>query len=199
MGKKDPRVDDYIAKSADFAKPILRHVREVVHKACPDVVETMKWRTPTFDYKGIMCGMAAFKEHCVVGFWKSTLVIEGERPEGAAGSLGRLTSLKDLPSDRTLLAYIKKAAALNEQGVATPKRRVGPPKPPLKVPPYLAAALKKNAGARKTFDNFSPSQQREYVEWVTDAKTDATRDKRLATAVEWMSEGKVRHWKYQPK
>jgi hypothetical protein len=198
MGKKDPRIDAYIAKAPDFAKPILTHVRALVHTACPNVEETMKWSTPTFDYKGIMCGVAAFKQHCAVGFWKHRLVIGDGRAEKSAGSLGRITSLDDLPSDRALMAYIKKAAKLNDDGVAVERERKAP-KAPLKAPAYFTAALKKNAEARKTFDAFSPSQKREYVEWVTEAKTDATRDKRLATAVEWMAEGKVRNWKYVPK
>jgi hypothetical protein len=198
MGKKDPRIDAYIAKAPDFAKPILTHVRALVHTACPNVEETMKWSTPTFDYKGIMCGVAAFKQHCAVGFWKHRLVIGEGRAEKSAGSLGRITSLDDLPSDRALIAYIKKAAKLNDDGVAVERERKAP-KPPLKAPAYFTAALKKNAAARKTFEAFSPSQKREYLEWVTGSKTDATRDKRLATAVEWMAEGKVRNWKYVPK
>jgi hypothetical protein len=198
MGKKDPRIDAYIAKAPDFAKPILTHVRALVHTACPNVEETMKWSTPTFDYKGIMCGVAAFKQHCAVGFWKHRLVIGEGRAEKSAGSLGRITSLDDLPSDRALIAYIKKAAKLNDNGVAVERERKAP-KPPLKAPAYFTAALKKNAAARKTFEAFSPSQKREYLEWVTGSKTDATRDKRLATAVEWMAEGKVRNWKYVPK
>jgi hypothetical protein len=198
MGKKDPRIDAYIAKAPDFAKPILTHVRALVHTACPNVEETMKWSTPTFDYEGIMCGVAAFKQHCAVGFWKHRLVIGEGRAEKSAGSLGRITSLDDLPSDRALIAYIKKAAKLNDDGVAVERERKAP-KPPLKAPAYFTAALKKNAAARKTFEAFSPSQKREYLEWVTGSKTDATRDKRLATAVEWMAEGKVRNWKYVPK
>ena len=198
MGKKDPRVDAYIASCPPFAKPILTHLRDLVHTACPAVEETMKWSRPAFDYKGIMCGMSAFKEHCSFGFWKHRLVVGEGYPDESAGSAGRITSLEDLPSDREIIAQIKKAAKLNDDGVPVQRERKKP-KPPLKVPAYFTSALKKNAAARKTFEAFSTSQKREYVEWVTEAKTDATRDKRLAISVEWMAEGKIRNWKYVPK
>ncbi len=193
MGKKDPRVDAYIGKSADFAKPILRRIREIVHKGCPEVEETIKWGMPHFDYKGMLCGMAAFKEHCALGFWKNKLVLE-RNPE-AMGQFGRITSLSDLPEDRVLLGYVREAARLNEAGVKVPRKAREAKKPP-RTPADLAAALKKNAKARATFEGFSPSQRREYVEWITGAKTEETRAKRLGTAVEWMAEGKPRNWKY---
>jgi uncharacterized protein YdeI (YjbR/CyaY-like superfamily) len=194
MGARDQRIDAYISKSADFARPVLKHLREVVHTACPDVEETIKWQMPAFDYKGIMCGMAAFKEHCTFGFWKHELLI-GDRNGDAMGSFGRITSLNDLPSDRTLTSLIKKAAKLNADGVKTPRKKPAP-KPPLAVPTFLTTALKKNAAARKSFDALSPSHKREYIEWLTEAKTDATRDKRLGTALAWIAEGKSRNWKY---
>jgi uncharacterized protein YdeI (YjbR/CyaY-like superfamily) len=198
MGHADPRIDQYIAKSADFAKPILSHIRAVVHRACPDVQETIKWSAPHFDYKGMMCGMAAFKSHCTFGVWKASLVLDGATSADAAGQFGRLTSVADLPTDRTLERYIKKAARLNDAGVAAP-RRAPAPKKPLRVPPDFTAALKKVPAARKAFEASSPSHKREYVEWITEAKTDATRQKRLQTAVEWIAQGKGRNWKYQPK
>lgn len=198
MGKKDPRIDAYLATCPPFAKPILTHLRDLVHKACPDVQETMKWSRPAFEYKGIMCGMSAFKEHCSFGYWKHRLVVGEGYADESAGSAGRITSLDDLPPDRELIAQIKKAAKLNEDGVVVQRQRKLP-KPPLKVPADFSAALKKNAAARKTFEAFSPSQKREYVDWVTEAKTDATRDKRLTTSMEWMAEGKIRNWKYVPK
>ena len=199
MGKSDPRVDQYIAKSADFARPILTHIRRVVHAACPDVEETMKWSFPHFDYKGgMMCSMAAFKAHCAFGFWKSSLVLDGPGVGDAMGHFGRITSVKDLPPDRELAGYVKKAAKLNDEGI-TVARKPAAPKKPLSVPADFAAAMTKKAAARNTFDAFSSSQRREYVEWVTEAKTDATRQKRMATAVEWLSEGKSRNWKYEPK
>jgi uncharacterized protein YdeI (YjbR/CyaY-like superfamily) len=198
MGKTDPRVDQYIAKSADFAKPILTHLRKVVHAACPDVEETMKWSAPHFDYKGMMCGMSAFKSHCAFGFWKSSLVLDAPGLRDAMGHFGRITSVRDLPSDRVLTGYVKKAAKLNDAGVKV-ARKPAQPKKPLNVPADFAGALKKTPAARKAFDAFSPSHRREYVEWITEAKTDATRQKRMATAVEWLAEGKSRNWKYEPK
>lgn len=189
----DRRMDAYIAKSPEFAKPILTYIRETVHAACPDVVETMKWSSPFFDHHGPLCQMAAFKQHCGFGFWQGALVVEESGESG--GPWRHLTSVKDLPSKKALTAYVRKAVAINEAGtkIERPKRE----KPALETPDDLTAALKKNAKARKTFEAFSPSAQREYVEWIVGAKTAATRDKRLATALEWMAEGKRRHWKYQ--
>jgi len=198
MGKRDPRVDAYIAKSADFAKPILNHLREIVHAACPEVEETIKWSFPNFMCKGMLCSMASFKEHCSFGFWKGSLVLKnggGETEEGM-GHFGRITELSDLPSKKVLTGYIKKAMKLNEDGVKkpTPLR----PKVPREVvvPDDLAKALKGNAAAQAAFEKFSSSHKREYVEWITEAKTEATRTKRLQTAIEWMAEGKARNWKY---
>ncbi len=198
MSKKDKRVDAYIARSADFAKPILRHLRSLVHTACPDVEEGIKWGMPAFDHKGMMCGMAAFKQHCTFGFWKSSLVLGPGAEDDAMGSFGRITSLKDLPSDRTLSGYIRKAAMLNEKGVKV-ERKPSAPKTPVAVPADFTGALKKNAAARTHFDALSPSHKREYVEWLTEARTDATRQKRLRTSLEWLEEGKSRNWKYMPK
>ena len=195
MGKKDPRVDAYIAKSADFAKPILTHLRKLVHQACPDVVETMKWSAPHFDYKGMMCGIAAFKEHCAFGFWKAILVLGDGFERDSAGHFGRITSLDDLPADKVIVGYVKKAAKLNDEGVKIARVPKAPRKT-LPMPGDLASVLKQHAAARKTFDKFSPSHKREYIEWITEAKTDATRQKRLATTVAWLEEGKVRNWKY---
>jgi uncharacterized protein YdeI (YjbR/CyaY-like superfamily) len=200
MATKDPRIDAYIAKSADFAKPILKHLRKVVHAGCPDVVETMKWSMPHFDYKGVMCGMAAFKEHCAFGFWKESLVFDRAKAaeQTAMGSFGGIKTLADLPSEKTLIGYVKKAAALNEAGIKAPGRTEPKKKQPLAVPDYFSAALKKNKKARKAFEDFPPSKQREYLEWVTGAKREETRHERLATSIKWLSEGKTRHWKYQP-
>jgi uncharacterized protein YdeI (YjbR/CyaY-like superfamily) len=202
MAKKDPRVDAYIAKSAEFAKPILKHLRNVVHAGCPNVEETMKWNAPHFNYEGVMCGMAAFKQHCAFGFWKAELVFGRDNvaaPE-AMGHFGRITKLSDLPNEKILIGYVRKAAGLNEAGVklparSRPKKKLQPPK----IPDYFAAALTKNAKPRKIFENFSPSNQREYVEWIGGAKRDETREQRLKTSIEWITEGKVRNWKYLPK
>jgi uncharacterized protein YdeI (YjbR/CyaY-like superfamily) len=196
MGKKNPRVDEYIAKAPAFAKPILVEIRERVHAACPDVEETIKWRQPSFEYKGLMCGMAAFKEHCVFGYWKAPLVL-GAAAEGAnaMGYRDKITSVADLPSKNAFRAHVRKAMELNEAGV-TAERPVKERKPEIVVPADLAAAVKKNKKAQATFDQFSPSHRREYIEWVTEAKTDATRAKRLQQTVEWLAEGKPRNWKY---
>lgn len=200
MATKDPRVDAYIAKSADFAKPILKHLRKIVHAGCPQVVENIKWSMPHFDYKGVMAGMGAFKEYCVFGFWKSELVLPPEQnaEKSAMGSFGCIKSVADLPSDKTLIGYVKKAAALNDAGIKAPWQANRRKKAPFTVPDYFTAALKKNAKARKTFEDFSPSHRREYVEWVAEAKRDETRQKRLATTLEWLAEGKPRNWKYMP-
>ena len=198
MPNKDPRVDAYIEKSADFAKPILTHLRKLVHKASPKVSETVKWGMPAFEYKGIVCGIAAFKEHCTFGFWKHSLLdYNGFSTEKTAmGSFGRITSKKDLPADDTIVKLVQQAVELNENGV-----KVAKPKPAAKkelvVPDYLTAALKKNKAAQKTFENFPYSCKKEYVEWITEAKTEPTREKRLATTIEWLSEGKRRNWKYE--
>jgi uncharacterized protein YdeI (YjbR/CyaY-like superfamily) len=202
MGKKDPRIDAYIAKAAPFARPILNRLRKVVHAGCPAVEEGMKWNFPHFMYEGILCSMAAFKQHCSFGFWKGTLMkslaARGTTHE-AMGQLGRIESLGDLPSDEFLIAQVKEAMRLNETGAKAPTKHPSKAKQPLVVPSYLKAALKKNSKAAATFAGFSPSHQREYVEWITEARTDATRQKRLTTAIEWMAEGKSRHWKYARK
>lgn len=202
MATKDKRIDAYIAKSADFAKPILKHFRELVHKACPEVEETMKWSFPHFDYKGsVMCSMASFKQHCAIGFWKASLMKSSEtlvakaKTEEAMGHLGKIASLKDLPKDSVLIKYIKEAMELNDKGVKL-SAKTKPEKKELEVPDYFTKALKKNKAAHKTFEAFNYTNKKEYVSWVTDAKTGATRDSRLGTAIEWMSEGKIRHWKY---
>lgn len=199
---KDPRVDDYIANAADFAKPILKHIRKLVHAAVPEVEETIKWGFPHFYHHGNMCAMASFKTHASFGFWKNSLVVPAARrpaDSNAMGSFGRLTSVKDLPSARELTAYIKKAAALNAKGVKAPQSAKRKPRPAPKTPPYLTAALKKNESALATWNGFAPSHKREYIEWVTGAKAEATRDRRLATMLEWLAEGKHLNWKYERK
>jgi len=197
MPTTDPRVDEYIANAAEFAQPILSHLREVIHAACPEVKETIKWSMPNFDYHGIMCNMAAFKQHCAFGFWKAELLLadEGDKGKEAMGQFGRITSVKDLPSKKVLTAYVKKAMKLNEAGVKVAKPKAAPRE--LAVPDYFIAALEANPAAYEVFNNFSPSARREYCEWLTEAKTEATRDKRMAQAVEWIAEGKKRNWKYE--
>jgi uncharacterized protein YdeI (YjbR/CyaY-like superfamily) len=201
MGTRDPRIDAYIAKQKPFAQPILAHIREVVHAACPDVEETLKWSSPFFAYRGaLMCGMSGFKEHAVFGFWKGSLIdgVSPNRNRGgdAMGNFGKLTSVKDLPSKRELTALIKQAMRLNDEGVTVPRAKKGA-KPEGKVPAELAAALKKNKQAAAHFADGSPSFRREYIEWVNEAKRDETKSKRIAQAVEWIAEGKARNWKYE--
>ncbi|HVJ81482.1 MAG TPA: YdeI/OmpD-associated family protein [Planctomycetia bacterium] len=200
MPKKDPRIDAYIEKAAPFAKKILVKFRALVHKGCPDIEETLKWRHPSFEYKGILCGMAAFKQHVDVGFWKGGLLtdsqghLEGEERQSMRGL--KITDVKELPPDAVIVDWVKQAVDLNERDVKPAKEKKAP-KPALAMPPDFAAALKKNAAARKSYDAFPPSSQRDYLEWILDAKTDVTRAKRIATAVEWIAEGKRRHWKYE--
>ena len=204
---RDPRIDAYIEGAAPFAQPILSHVRDLVHEACPQVEETVKWGMPTFVHAGgILCGMAAFKQHASFGFWKHALVVgEGgqadgapgdHRPRDGMGSYGKLASLKELPLKKTLLAHIRKAMQLNEDGVKAPARKSAP-KPPPEAPADLVTALKKNKAAQAAYDAFPPGCKREYVEWIVEAKREETRAKRLAQAVEWMAEGKRRNWKYE--
>lgn len=200
MGTRDDRVDAYIAKSAEFAKPILTYLREAVHTSCPDVEEAIKWGFPHFMYKGMLCSMASFKEHCAFGFWKRDLlssVMGDDLSSDAMGQFGRITSPADLPKPKTLAKYIKTAVKLNDEDVKSEKRSRPAEKRELDVPDYFMKALRKNKTALATFNAFSYSSRKEYVEWVTEAKSEATREKRLATAIEWMSEGKVRQWKYQ--
>jgi hypothetical protein len=198
VAQKDPRIDAFIAKSADFAKPILVHLRKLVHQGCPAAEETIKWGMPHFMYGGeILCGMAAFKAHAAFGFWKGKLIV-GEGSEDGMGQFGCLATVKDLPGDKTMLGYIKTAMKLTDEGVKSPTRgKAAKPKPPIKPPAWFLAALKTDKAALKTFEAFTPGKQREYLEWITEAKTDATRDKRLATGIAWMAEGKEYNWKYK--
>jgi uncharacterized protein YdeI (YjbR/CyaY-like superfamily) len=201
MGKQDRRVDTYIARAADFAKPILSHLRRVVHEACPEVQETMKWSFPHFMCHGILCSMAAFKEHCAFGFWKGDVVFakvprSGPPAKQAMGQFGRITRLEDLPVESFLADCIREAARLNQAGVKSPKRTFPRRERKLEIPNYFLAALKKTPAARTHFEKFSFSHQREYVEWVTEAKREETRQKRMATALEWIAKGKPRNWKY---
>ena len=198
MGSKDPRVDVYIANAEPFARPILKHLRKLVHQGCPDAEETIKWGFPHFDHHGIMVSMAAFKQHAAFGFWQHTLVTGGKTAKGGAamGSFGRITSKPDLPSDAAIVRMIRKAAALNASGVKALRVPKAAPKPAPKAPADLLAALAKNRKAKATFDAFPPSHRREYVEWIVEAKRPETRARRLETAIEWMAAGKARDWKY---
>lgn len=197
MGNQDSRVDAYIAKSAEFARPILRAMRKQVHAACPQATETIKWGMPHFEYKGgIFCFMAAFKAHCTFGFWLGAMLKIHGGPDKAMGQFGRITSIADLPTDKEFAKLIMAAMKLHDEDVKAPSRVKPSVKKVLIVPDYFLAAVKKNKRALATFAAFSDSKKREYVEWITEARMESTREKRLAQAVEWMAEGKVRNWKY---
>ncbi len=201
MASYDKSVDAYIARSEPFARSILEHLRALVHRVCPTCEEKIKWSFPHFDYKDkMLCSMAAFKEHASFGFWKESLLDDPQKVlarNDGMGSIGKLRSLADLPSDAVLTDFIRQAMKLNDEGTVVAKPKSAPVSV---VPPdYLTKALKKNPAAKRTFDAFSPSNKREYIDWLTEAKTEATREKRLATALAWMAEGKIRNWKYLKK
>lgn len=202
MAKRIKAIDAYISKSAAFAQPILNHIRALVHEACPDVEEKIKWRFPHFDYKKeMMCSMAAFKQHAVMGFWKASLMkdkalLEMARSEEAMGHLGKITALKDLPSNKKITAYIKEAMKLTDHGIKLPAKPKPASQTEIVIPDYFKKALAKNKKALPHFEAFSYSEKKEYVAWITEAKTAETRTKRMATALEWIGEGKGRNWKY---
>lgn len=195
--KSDPRIDAYIeTKAAAFAKPILRHLRAMVHEACPDCEETLKWSMPTFMYKGkILAGLASFKAHATFGYWNDTMLQEDEKNRSAMGQFGRLTALDDLPPRDALIALTRKSMALIDSGARIERQRT--PKAELTVPQDLQAAIDAAPAVKAAWDAFPPSCRREYVEWVTEAKRDETRTKRLNQTIEWLGEGKRRNWKYE--
>lgn len=199
----DRRVDAYIDNAAPFAQPVLEHLRGLVHRACPEVEETVKWSMPFFEYRGqILANMAAFKQHCSFGIWGKEIVAamrkDGFDVKGGMGTLGKVASVKDLPKDSALLRYLRQSMMLIDGGGKTfPKRDTAKAKHEAEVPAELAVALKKNKTAAKVFGEFSPSCRREYVMWIAEAKREETKIKRVKQAVEWIAEGKQRNWKYQ--
>ena len=199
MATKDPRVDTYIADSAAFARPILKHLRKVIREGCPAAVETIKWGCPFFDYHGLLCGFAAFKAHCSMFFWRDIDVgrwLPKTNNAGAGmGQFGKLTSMADLPKDSVLLACVRAAMAQRDAPSSKAKRARKPGKE-LPVPADLKRALAANAKAAATFKNFAPSHRRAYLDWIADAKQPATRARRLQTTIEWLAEGKPQNWKY---
>ena len=199
MGKRDPRVDAYIREAAPFARPILQEIRETVHAACPDVAEAMKWRFPHFLYKGMLCGMAAFKQHAALSFWKGSLITGAGKDANAMGQFGRITRRSDLPARRVLAGYVKKAVALNELGINVSRVPKNAAPKVIAMPADLSAAFANNRKALIGYEAMSQSHRREYLEWITDAKSDGTRARRLAQAMTWMAEGKSRNWKYERK
>jgi uncharacterized protein YdeI (YjbR/CyaY-like superfamily) len=194
---RDPRVDAYIARAQPFARPILEHVRERLHAVLPKAEETLKWSMPAYTLDGkIVLIAAAFKAHTALNFWRGQELRGSAAGADAMGQFGKIASLADLPPDKELDALIRKAAELTASAPA-PRKAKHAPKPPPDLHPEFAAALKVAPKAMATLDSFPPSARRDYLEWVAEAKQDATRQKRIATSIEWLSEGKRRHWKYQ--
>ncbi len=199
-------IDEYIKEARPFAKPVLNKLRSLVHQACPQVEESVKWGMPAFGYQGPLCHMAGFKEHCVFGFWKESLLkdpkgyIQKRANHGgdAMGHFGKIKSLDDLPPDRILLDLIRQAVRLNEQGIKVPKAPADKSKN-IAIPDELLKALSKNKKAEDVFNKFPPSAQRDYAEWISEAKTEPTRLKRLETTIAWLLEGKRKNWKYEKK
>ena len=198
MGKRDSRIDAYIAKSAEFARPVLKHLRVLVHQGCPDVEETIKWGHPSFVYKGLLCIMAAFKQHASFHFWRHKLVVGATAGKTGMGEFGRIASLKDLPADRVLVEYVRKAAALKDAGIKLPSRTrpKAAERREVAVPDFFATALRKNKPAQANFDKFSYSHKKEYIQWLTEAKREETRQRRLETALACIAAGKPHNWKY---
>lgn len=195
---RDARVDAYIAKAAPFARPILTHLRDVIHAACPEVEEVTKWSMPFFVHRGNLCMMGAFKAHCGFGFWRAKEMPGLPEPVGedGMGQFGRIASIDDLPSKAKLTSLIKTAMKLNEADIR-PMRAKPAPKDALDTPADLVDALARVGDATRNFDAFSPGARREYVEWIAEARRDETRASRIATAAEWIAEGRTRHWKYK--
>ena len=196
MPSHDKRIDTYIAKAAPFARPILTHLRAVVHTACPDVEETLKWGAPAYTHHGILCITAAFKAHCALVLWRAPLIVGAAKSRDARGHFGRLTSVRDLPSKAVLVGLLKQAVKLNESGAKPSQRAKGKAKKPVATPVDLTAGLKKSAKARAAWAEFSPSAKREYIDWITEAKRAETRAERLKTTLQWVAQGKQRNWKY---
>lgn len=201
MGARNPEVDAYIAEAPDFARPILERLREAFHAGCPDIEERIKWGVPSFEYRGMLGGMVAFKKNVGFGFWKARLIEDFVRTMGAAGKSSVMTAkvatVKELPPKKTLVAWVKEAKRLNDEGIAEPKRAAREAKPALRTPKELADALAKAPKAKAFFATLPPSAKRDYVEWIVEAKREDTRAKRVATAVEWLGQGKRRNWKYE--
>lgn len=193
------KIDAYIAQAAPFAQPILTELRARVHKACPQVEETLKWGMPSFQYNGkILCNMAAFKHHASFGFWRREVTTgASDREQDGMGQFGKLTDVKQLPAKTEFARMLKAAMALIDSNAPTTPATRKHPRPALDMPADFQAALKQSKTAQKAFDAFSPSHRREYIEWIIEAKREETRNKRIAQAVEWLAEGKPRNWKYQ--
>ncbi|MFG6487540.1 YdeI family protein [Roseateles sp. BYS78W] len=207
QGRLNPQFDEYQEAASDFAKPIMAHLRQLVHQQCPEVIEEIKWGIPHFDYKGeALCIFAAYKNHCSFGFWKEPLMSDARLKanrdlKAAKRFMGKLTSLSDLPPDGELIAFIQEAMALNDQGVKLPPRQdvKAAKAAEIAVPEAFAEQLSRHAQANEVFQSKSPSFRKEYVVWIADAKTEQTRQKRIDEALEWIAQGKGRFWKYEKK
>lgn len=192
----EARVDAYIAAQADFARPILTHVRALVHATCPNVTEAIKWGFPHFVYRTKnLASIAAFKGHAAVNLWYS----DEEKPGAGMGHLGKLTSLADLPTDDKLRALLSKAATMIEAGAKPAHMTDRQPRDPLPIPQALTAAIAASPAAAAMWSAFPPGKIRDYCEWIGEAKTDATRDRRITQAVAWIAQGKGRNWKYEKR
>ncbi len=204
MAKLNSKVTEYIAKSADFAKPILNHLREIIHSTCPDVEEDIKWGTPHYGYKGDhLVMMAGFKNHCSFSLYKAEMMkdkaIQDSLKAGKKfGFMDKVKSLDELPAKKILVAYIKEAMAINEQGIKKVITKSAKPKV-VEMPDSFAKALKANVKANKVFTEKSDSFRKEYIVWIADAKTDETRQKRIEQSLEWIADGKGRFWQYAKK
>lgn len=204
MSKKIKEIDDYISRSKPFARPVLIHLRTLIHETCPDVEEKMKWSFPHFDYKGMMCSMASFKEHCSFNFWKAPLMkglggLKTSAEKGGMGVFGKIKSLQDLPSDKKIVSLLLEAMKLNDDDVKLKTKRTNEPKKELLIPVYFMNALRKKKKALDFFLNSSYSCKKEYIAWIEEAKTEETRNKRVDTSVKWLAEGRQRNWKYVKK
>lgn len=199
MAVKDPRIDAYIAGAPDYAQPVLHELRARIHRHCPQVEEAIKWRSPYFLCDGMLGGMAAFKHYCSFGFWREKALLETIEPrlKDTLARLGRFNHIEALPADSEFGELIQAALRLNRQPSSRPSARKPAQPRPVEVPAELAAALRSHALARATFEAFSPSHQREYCEWIAEAKRPETRERRLKQALEWLAEGKSRNWKYE--
>lgn len=203
MEKYNAQVDEYIEKSPDFAKPVLNYLREIIHETCPETEEAIKWKFPAFMYKGkILCSITAFKHYCSLGFWlhqemKTIKDLETTAEKSSMFSLGKITKMEELPSKSLLKKAVKEAMELTDMGVTM--KKAAPSKTETEIPDYFQSALKANKKAAQVFEKASPSFRKEYIKWIMEAKTEATRSKRMEQALEWIAEGKSRNWKYEKK
>jgi uncharacterized protein YdeI (YjbR/CyaY-like superfamily) len=194
---RDARIDAYMEKAQPFARPILAKVRERAHAAVPGIEESIKWGMPAYLTGGkLVLITAAFKVHAALNFWRGQELESTHGAVGAMGQFGRIRSLEELPDDAELDRLIREAAELAATAPA-PRKTKHEPKPAPELHPEFAAALARVPKAKAALDGFPPSARRDYLEWIGEAKQESTRAKRIASAVEWLNEGKKRNWKYE--